>query len=97
MSEIYEVNKYGAIHPKHIAKIEDTIQELIKEIRSIREEIGRKDEWFEFVMRGCKGIPHPMFYTPTNSRLKKLEALTNADDYEYVTETKLVKKTKKDK
>ena len=27
-------------------------------------------------------------------RLKKLEALTKADDYEYVTETKLVKKNK---
>jgi len=92
MSGIYEVNKYGAIDPKHIAKIEETIQELIEEIGKIREDIGRSGGWFEFAMHGYCGFPCGGYYEPLSQRLAKLEKLTKADGYEYKTETKLVKK-----
>ena len=94
MNEIYKVNKYGAIDPEHIAKIEETIQELIEEIRKIREDLDRCDGWFEYAMRGYYGFPVFIYHTPLKERIKKLELLTKANDYEYktTTETKLVKK-----
>lgn len=46
---------------------------------------------------GELAVPLIYLYSGINDiskRLKKLESLTKADDYEFVTETKLVKKTK---
>ena len=93
MSDIYEVNKYGAVDMATIKRMDDTIQYLITEIRHVREWIGKDDTYFEARLRDTL-FPYPCFSKTVVERLKKLETLTKVDDYEFVTETKLVKKNK---
>jgi len=94
VSEIYELNKYGAIDPKYIKNIEDNIDRVKTEVNIIFTELG----YYRTLHRFLNEISYQRVdQTDLLTRLKKLEELTNANDYEYKTTppiTKLVKKSK---
>ena len=74
------LNKYGAMFP-------EDLQKLLIQVEGLK----KKVDHFEWCLS-------KMIITPLDlvRRIEKLEKLTNANSYEYVTENKLIKKDKKE-
>ena len=84
------LNKYGALDFSELKELFDRLEQIEERINTLYRELGyvSRFEWSE----NSSDKPYSF-----NEELKKLKILTNSDDYEFVTETKLINtKSKKE-
>ncbi len=93
---LIEVNKYGAVDVKEFMKILNRIELIYDKMHELHSKISGRWQGTDWMTRANKGKVIDL-----ELELKKLKDLLkqelkiNPDDYEYKTETKLIKKKDK--
>ena len=81
---------------KQVDELSKSLSELEMKVKVMSAELGKDDTYRVFLAKHRIGISDGMNFHTLKDRLRKLEDLTHANDYEYITETKLVKKNIKE-